>query len=78
MRIHQYSTLQYTNQGQLTGIVEIVLHDVNHALSATLTHDDCINFFFEIGGLMRPGPGLTPLSVPDDQPVGFRMDQDLR
>ena len=54
MRIHQYSTLEYTNQGQFTGIVEIQLFDVNHALASDLTHDDCINFFFEIGGYLRP------------------------
>ena len=54
MRIHQYSTLEYTTQGQFTGIVEIQFFDVNHALASDLTHDDCINFFFEIGGYLRP------------------------
>ena len=78
MRIHRYTTLQYSSQGQFSGIGEIVLHDFNHALSATLTHAECINFFFAIGELLRSADGVTPLLESIEQPAGFRMDQGLR
>ena len=78
MRIHQVYSLQYTNQGQLNGIHDIQFHDVNHALSPMLTQEDCINFFFEIGVLLAPGPGVNRMNRAEDQPVGFRINQVIR
>ena len=75
MRIHQFVSLQYTNQGQLNGIHDIQLYDVNHALSPFLTQEDCINFFFQIGNLLTPGPGVNRWNRPDNQPVGFSLNQ---
>ena len=78
MRIHQFYSLQYDNRGQLHGIHDVQLHDVNHALSPMLSQEDCINFFFDIGALMTAGPGVNRMNRPDGQPVGFRVDQFVR
>ena len=76
MRIHQYSSLDYNNQNVFAGVTEMTLFDVNHAFSSVLTHDDCIMFFDEIAQIMTAGPGLRPNEVPEDQPVGFRVDEE--
>ena len=75
MRIHQHSSLDYNDQDNFIGVTEISIFDVNHALSPDLTHDDCITFFNEIARIMTAGPGLRPDEIPEDQPVGFRVDE---
>ena len=75
MRIHQHITVNYSDH-RIAGFIGVILHDVNDALAPNLSRDDCITLFNEISGLMTATPGVHPNNIPENQSIGFRVDQE--
>lgn len=74
MRLHQHSSLNYNNRGILVGVTDVQLFDINHTLKPELTNEEVIGFFESVGPLLGTSHNDRFLT-PDNEPVGFRIDQ---
>ena len=73
MRLHQHSSLNYNNRGILIGITNVQLFDIDHTLKPELSNQEIIGFFESVGHLL--GTNNNRFETPDEEPVGFRLDQ---
>ena len=76
MRIHHHSRIDFGPRFRVLGFTEVTLYDINHAITPDLTHDELFTLFEEIAPLMATGTDFQPDDIPQDQDIGFRVEEE--
>ena len=76
MRVHFVLQPELDDAGNVTGVIELSLNDVNHALSADLHDDDLLGLYGDLDPYLFPGPGVVLHGRPDNAPVGLAVSME--